>query len=498
MADTKLRRAMEQYVAQQMRAVDAPVVVWLGLGEPQEQFAERIRVIQSMHNGRILAAVPYGFASPDGVEPVEFPPKLFPLLHPQAPSRYRVIDGGRGSAKSHSVACAIVLDIFMNKKRVLMTREIMRSLRESSQHLIVEKIDALNLTPFFTVTDREITCTVSGSEIIFVGLFANLNSLKSLENISLCWIEESESVSAQSLAILTPTIRGPNPEIWMTLNQDSPDAPVMQYVNSTRDDIAHCHVDFTDNPWFPDALNSERLYLESVDADAYAHIWLGGIRRVSDAIIFNRKWIVDDFTPLPEWNQYIGVDFGFSADPSAAVECYVADNRLYIHREMWGLHIELNALSQAIEQALPGSRNKVLLCDSARPETISFLRTSGHENARAAAKWPGSILDGISFLRSFEKIIAHPRCVRTVEELKNYSYKIDRLTGLPTTEPQDRNNHLLDSVRYALSDLITQSKNGAGILQWYARQGAADAENTQEPLRLPHYRNPSLNISSLS
>jgi phage terminase large subunit len=498
-------RAAQNVLAQRRVAVDAPRVVWLGLNESADAFTARIQKIRNTHHGRLLAPMPVGFEAPADVEPVRFIPKLFTALHPKNRRRNRIISGGRGSGKSHGIATAVVLAVLDRKMRVLACREIMRSLRESVHHLLSEKIDALGLNGCFEINDREIRCTTTGSEIIFQGLFAHLSSLKSLEDISLVWCEESESVSARSIEILAPTVRAANSELWFSMNPDSDEGTIEKMAASGRADVLHEHIVYSDNPFFPAVLEDERQYLERVDNDAYEHVWLGKTRRISDGVIFGGKWTVDEFEPLTEWPQYRGCDFGFSADPSAAVEVYVADRRLYIRREFWGLHVELDALSARIEEALPESRNHALLCDSSRPESISFLQRTGHPHAKAAAKWPGSIMDGISFLRSFESIIVHPSCKRMIDELKNYSYKIDKLTGKPLTEPQDRNNHLLDSLRYAVSDLITQSKNGAGLLSWYSQQAAATAANAvvddgSEPLQKKKrlfFQDPNLSISSI-
>lgn len=474
-------------IATAQSAVTAPIVVWCGLDETEDDFTQRLIQLRSTRTCRILAPVPFGFSVPPGVEPVPFIPKLFRALHPMAPKRNRAISGGRGSGKSHGVATAVILRVLDQKMRVLCAREIMRSLRESVHHLLVDKIDALNLNQFFTVNDREITCDVTGSEIIFSGLFAHLSSLKSLENIALAWLEESECISAESLKILHPTLRAADSEFWYSLNPDEADAPIMSMIDGSRDDVAHTHVTFADNPFFPMVLEQERAYLERVDDDSYRHVWLGEVRKISNAIVFAGKWVVEEFEPRPEWSRFVGLDFGFSNDPSAAVDVYVGDSRLYIYSEFWALHCELDALSAELENAIPGSRHLVVKCDNSRPESISYLQRHGHPNAVGAAKWPGSILDGISYTKSFEKIIVHPRCKRVIEELKSYSYKIDRLTQLPLTEPQDRNNHLLDSLRYAIGDLIKQGGNNAAtITAWYRKntkvaEEKAAAEATDDP-----------------
>ncbi len=164
------------------------------------------------------------------------------------------------------------------RMRILCCREIMRSLRESVQHLLVEQLETLGLSAYFEISDHEIACLAIYSELIFVGLWQNTNQLKSLESVGLCWIEESESVSQRSLETLTPIMRATGSELWLSCNPDSPDAPVQDFIDGRRSDTRHSHVIFTDNPWFPAELEGDCLHLQTVDDDAYRHVWLGQCR----------------------------------------------------------------------------------------------------------------------------------------------------------------------------------------------------------------------------
>jgi phage terminase large subunit len=108
---------------------------------------------------------------------------------------------------------------------------------------------------------------------------------------------------------------------------------------------------------------------------------------------------------------------------------------------------------------VPGCRAHRMYADSARPETISHLSKQGGFKIEGAEKWKGSVEDGIAFLRSFEEIVIHERCRRMAYEARHYSYKLDRLTGDPLPDIDDRHNHCWDAVRYALYKLIRSSKN---------------------------------------
>lgn len=432
----------------------APVVAWAGLSETVEAFAERMADLRKRHRGRILAAVPYGFAVPNKVQAVEFSPKMFRLLHPSVASRYRVASGGRGSGKSHAIAAALILRMLAARLRVLCAREIQRSLRESVHHLLSAKIDELEVGAFFEINDREITCRTSGSEIIFAGLMTNVQQLKSLEGVGLCWVEEAESVSNRSIEVLTPTIRAVLSEIWLSCNPDSPDAPVQGFIDGDRPDTRHEHVAFADNPWFPESLEGERAYLQRVDDDAYRHVWLGECRLHSDAQVFRGKFHVEAFEPAFFWDgPYYGADWGFSQDPTTLNRCWIFDQTLYIDYEAYALGCDIDRTPDLFD-TVPGARQHIIRADNSRPETISFMQRAGYPLMRACEKWSGSVEDGVAHIRSYTRVVIHPRCPHTAEEFRLYSYKVDRLTGDVLPDLVDKHNHHIDDLRYALEPLI--------------------------------------------
>jgi len=445
-------RVAQAEIARRTQARRAPAVIWAGLEESADQFAARCAQVQA---SRVLAAVPYGFTVPPGVRAVEFPAKLFWLLHPDAPSRYRVASGGRGSAKSHAIAAALVLRMLARRLRVLCAREIQRSLRESVHHLLSDKIEQLGVAAFFEINDREIRCTITGSEIIFAGLMTNVQQLKSLEGVGLCWTEEAESVSQRSIEILTPTIRAAGSEIWLSCNPDAPDAPVQGFIDGKRPDTRHVHVTFADNPWFPAELEGERAYLQRVDDDAYRHVWLGECRTHSDAQVFKGKYAIEEFEPyLFGWDgPYLGGDWGFSQDPTTLIKAWICNEVLYIEREAYALGCDLDRTAELFD-TVPRARDYTIRADNSRPETISFMQSRGYPKIVACEKWPGSVEDGIAHIRSYERVVIHPRCTQTAQEFRLYSYKVDRLTGdvLPDLKPG--NDHTIDALRYALQPLI--------------------------------------------
>jgi len=499
-----LIRLAKRSLADARAAVSAPRVVWVGIDESEETFAARIAVIRQRHTGRLLCPMHVGFACPDGCEPVWFILKLFRALHPDAPKRNRVVSGGRGSGKSHGIATAVILRVLDRKLRVLACREIMRSLRESVHHLLSEKISEMNLDAFFEINDREIRCLTTGSEILFQGLFAHVSSLKSLEDIGLVWCEESENVSARSVEVLSPTIRAKDSELWFSLNPDDEHATVMDFINGTRSDVSHVHVTYADNSFFPAVLEQERAYLQRVDHATYMHVWEGHCRQHSDAQVFYGKYIVETFTPGADWSgPYLGADWGYSQDPTTLVRAWIFERTLHIEHEAYAIGCDIDR-TPTLFDAVPEARLHTIRADSARPETISFMQRNGYPNMQPVAKWTGSVEDGIAHIRSYEKIVIHPRCTHAIDEFRLYSFKVDRLSGDIQPVAVDRHNHVIDALRYALQPMIKGA--GQGILGWYAAQNVANTDAAKafddgaQPLprnRISHFRNPTLKIESI-
>lgn len=368
------------------------------------------------------------------------------------PYRYKVLYGGRGAARSWSVARALLIQAASRPMRVGCFREFQRSIQDSVHRLLCDQIDLMKL-PGFEITNREIRHRC-GSLFIFEGLRHNVTKIKSLEGIDVAWVEEAEHVSSNSWDVLIPTIRKEGSEIWATFNPDQESDPTYQrFVVNTPPSTYLKKCSHLDNPWFPDALRREMEYLRKVDPEAAAHVWDGECRTMTDAQVLRGKWRIDDFEPGDDWDgPYYGADWGFSTDPTVITKTWVHKRTLYVEHERYEIGVEVDHLAEFFH-AVPGCAKHHIRADNARPELISHLQRKGFK-IQAASKWPGSVEDGVSYLRSFEVIVIHPRCKHTAQEARLWSYKCDRLSGdpLPTLAPG--NDHAWDSVRYAHQPMI--------------------------------------------
>lgn len=401
-------------------------------------------------------------------------PRAFvPLLDP---ARYKGAYGGRGSGKSWFYAELLVERCLMEPEtRAVCIREVQRSLDQSVKRLLEDTIQRLDLGRFFRVLNTHIECGREG-RIIFQGMQNHTaESIKSLEGYDVAWVEEAQALSQRSLDLLRPTIRKEGSELWFSWNPRSPTDPVDSFLRgpSLPPGAVVVETSYRDNPWLPEELRTELAWDFSHDPDRASHVWGGAYLTRSEARVF-RNWTVEPFETPADARFYFGADWGFSVDPAVMVRCWIDGRKLYIDRESYAVGCEVDFLPflfagcqdadlqklnrdawetiPAKYRSLPGiegARTWPCIADSARPETIDYLKRHGFPKVEAARKGAGSVEEGIEFLRSYE-IVVHPRCKHTVDELTCYSYKTDRLTDEVLPVLEDKKNHVIDALRYAV------------------------------------------------
>jgi len=364
------------------------------------------------------------------------------------PARYKGAYGGRGSGKSHFVAEYLVELSIMKRTDIVCIREIQKSLNQSVKKLIEAKIEALGVGHHFEIQEAKIKAK-NGGQIIFMGMQNHTaDSIKSLQGYHVAWIEEAQSLSHRSLELLRPTIREAGSEILFTWNPESPDDPVDKLLrgdNPPPDSIV-LQVNYEDNPWFPDVLRDEMEYDRKRDPGKWAHVWLGQYQQNTEARVF-KNWRIDEFEAPPDAVHRYGADWGFAVDPTVLVRCHIIGRTLYIDHEAYRIGCEIMD-TPSLFMSVPESERWPIVADSSRPETISHMRRNGFPKIVGAVKGPRSVEDGIEWLKSFD-IVVHPRCTHTIDELNAYSYKIDPLTSQVLPILDDRDNHVIDALRYA-------------------------------------------------
>lgn len=221
-----------------------------------------------------------------------FPPKLQCLFQPK---RYKILEGGRGGSKSWGVARALIILGYQRPLRILCAREMQKSIKDSVLKLLTDQIKAMNLQHFYEILQSEIR-GANGTTFSFEGIRLNASSLKSYEGVDICWVEEAQTVSAQSWKDLIPTIRKEDSnihgasswsEIWITFNPElETDPTYVRFIKNTPSNSFHEHLTFRDNPWFPSVLQMEMDDLRKTDYDEYLHVWEGQCKQNLEGAIY--------------------------------------------------------------------------------------------------------------------------------------------------------------------------------------------------------------------
>jgi len=226
--------------------------------------------------------------------------------------RYLVYYGGRYSGKSYHVALALLLRGRQKKLRILCTREIQNTIKDSVHKLLKDQIGKYSMNDY-VVTKEEIRNNVTGTEFVFKGLKRNIMEIKSMEGIDICWIEEAQSITNESLDVLIPTIRKEGSQIMVTFNRFEEKDPVYErFILKKPPNTLAKQVNY-------DVLEGAGLISNTIkaeitnaqeDPDLYAHIWLGEPLGQSEAAAISRTDVLEamEREVTDEGATIIGVD----------------------------------------------------------------------------------------------------------------------------------------------------------------------------------------------
>jgi phage terminase large subunit len=391
---------------------------------------------------------------------------------------YKILYGGRSSAKSSTIARALIKkSTEIHDKVIACCRENKVSLRLSTYADIKNVIRQHNLEHLFNIKRENISCIATGTTFEFLGLEkGGVDNLKSTPNLQIVFVEEAEKVTETSWETLIPTlIRNENSELWMAFNpKNAESATYTRFItnqNQLAGRVLAIEQNYPDNPFLSDKALDEINNIKLHDYGRYEHIYLGKVLNMSEDVIFKNHFKIDkidiDYINMKfRFNQktimpLYGIDFGFSQDPTAICEVFILDdNILYINREIYKTQLLPNKIIEEIKSGLPESIKHDFYGDNARPDTIAQLKFDGL-NIIGADKGKGSVESGIEWMKS-KKIIINPDCVNAIYEFYNYKYKIDKNTSKITTDIIDANNHIIDAIRYACFKQI-QAKKGRGF-----------------------------------
>jgi phage terminase large subunit len=230
---------------------------------------------------------------------VEIPKKLQFLFEP---AHYKVVHGGRGSAKSWSFGRVLLVLASKYRLRVLCAREVQTSIKQSVHQLLKDQIVKMGLDRHFKVAFETLEHEIRGSNgslFSFTGLSTlTVDTIKSFEGYDVCWVEEGQAISKRSWKILDPTIRKSaqesawkrDAEIWVSYNPELETDPTHQmFIVNPPPDCISVEMNWRDNPWFPDILNQKRLHCLKANPDEYDNIWEGKCKPAVEGAIFFKQ-----------------------------------------------------------------------------------------------------------------------------------------------------------------------------------------------------------------
>ncbi len=244
---------------------------------------------------------------------LEISPKIAGVLFDKSREwRYRALWGGRGAGKDWQSYAVAIERAIRFKTRILCTRELQTSIKDSSHRIIADTIDRLGFNQYFTVTEQEIR-SKNGSIFLFRGIRHNTDEIKSMEGIDLCICDEAQSMTAKSFEVLDPTIRKPGSEIWFKFNPDYDDDFIYDFcINKPPENLIGCEVNYTDNPWAPQVLIDQAVRMQREEPDRYENVWLGKPKGQGGRVypMYNAEIHEIDFDldMLPKCDLYMSID----------------------------------------------------------------------------------------------------------------------------------------------------------------------------------------------
>ena len=370
--------------------------------------------------------------------------------------RYTVLFGGRGGGKSTAVATWSLWEGRRNTHKFLCAREFQNSIADSVYALLRETAFMHGVANEFDWTDAQVRHRGTGSVWIFRGLARNEDSIRSVQGVTACWVEEAHSVSRRSWQVLKPTIRREGSRIVCVLNPKLEDDAV--YADLVASDeyaplTTRIPVNWRDNPYITQTLLDEKDAAEKGDPDWFANEWEGRLLKHSTAQVFKPgEWEMREREVPPVAEPLYGLDVGMTSSPSAAIACWhwMEGDQHHVHvaSECYGMGLTQVNMETWLESVYVGGDRSVM-CDH-QLLTTGDLRSEGGWRVMHAHKFAGSVRQGVRWMKGCFVTVS-PKCPNMAREMDGYSYKVDARTEEVLDEFALRqSDHAVDALRYAL------------------------------------------------
>ncbi|MCK4025904.1 PBSX family phage terminase large subunit [Streptococcus iners] len=372
--------------------------------------------------------------------------------------------GGASSGKSHGVIQKVVFKAcqdWKHPRKILFLRKVGATVYDSIFEDVKQCLDYFQILDKCKVNNSAYRIELpNGAQFIFKGL-DNPEKIKSIKGISDVVMEEASEFTLDDYTQLTLRLRDKKhkmKQIFLMFNPVSKVNWVYNafFVKKPKNTVVY-QTTYKDNR-FLDKITRENIEELANRNEAYYKIYALGEFATLDKLVFPKyeKKLLnkDNMRHLPS---YFGLDYGFINDPSAFLHVKIDDEnrKLYIMEEYVRKNLTNDKISEVIQSL--GYAKEEIRADSAEKKSNQELRNSGIPRIIDAKKGPGSVMQGIQYILQYD-IVVDERCVKTIEELENYTWKKDKATNEYINEPVDSYNHCLDAVRYAIQDRIYKQK----------------------------------------
>ena len=365
-------------------------------------------------------------------------------------NRYEVYYGRAGSGKSVFITQKILCKACTSKRKVLVIRKYATTLKDSVFQLFIDQLKKWKIYKFCKVNMSTYTITLPNESVLLFKGLDDPEKIKSITDITDIWCEECSELSLDEFTQLDLRLRAQsgNLQIFVSFNPVSKQNFVYQkwFANGAPDNTFVLHTTYKDNKFLPKESIDALLEKQKSNPTYYKIYALGEFCTLDKLVYYN--WKVEDFDHTQiKGKLLVGLDFGYTNDPTALVASVMTDKKIYIFKE-W---VDTNKTNPQIAQVIKslGLQKSTIICDSAEPKSIQELRQNGIYAARESTKGPDSIIHGIQKLWEYE-IIVHPSCIQTITEFENYAWQKDKTTGEYINKPIDMFNHCMDALRYSL------------------------------------------------
>jgi phage terminase large subunit len=372
--------------------------------------------------------------------------------------------GGASSGKSHGVFQKIVIKALKDWKKprkILVLRKVGATVRDSVFADVQATLSYFGILNMCKVNMSAFRIELpNGAEFIFKGM-DNPEKIKSIKGISDVVMEEASEFTLDDYTQLTLRLRDKahkQKQIYLMFNPVSKANWVYNafFVKKPKNTVVY-QTTYKDNR-FLDAVTRENIGELANRNEAYYKIYALGEFATLDKLVFPKytKALLNK-DDLRQITSYFGLDYGFINDPSAFMHVKIDDDhkKLYVVEEYVKKGLTNDKIAESITAL--GYAKEPIRADSAEKKSNQELRNLGISRVIDVKKGAGSVMQGIQYLLQYEWIVDE-RCVKTIEELENYTWKKDKATNEYINEPVDSYNHCLDAIRYAIQDKITKSK----------------------------------------